>query len=141
MHHRLGKAVKEKLFAAKHKWMQLSPTRFLDNYQHRIQNHRLQVMNLQDRLITVMDRLLAVNKFRFERNKEKVQNLGPLNVLSRGFSLVRKETGEVIVESDQCQEGEILEVLLAKGKLTVRVEGFASTWTEDDKSASLRKRL
>ena len=141
LHHRLGKAVKEKLFAAKHKWMQLSPTRFLDNYQHRIQNHRLQVMNLQDRLITVMDRLLAVNKFRFERNKEKVQNLGPLNVLSRGFSLVRKETGEVIVESDQCQEGEILEVLLAKGKLTVRVEGFASTWTEDDKSASLRKRL
>ncbi len=132
LHHRLGKAINEKLFAVKHKWMQLSPVRFLDNYQHRIQNHRLQVMNLQDRLITVMERVLAVNKFRFERNREKVQNLGPLNVLSRGFSLVRKENGEVVRQFDKCQKGEVLEVLLAQGKLIVQVVEVASGWGNED---------
>ncbi len=132
LHNRLDRAIKEKLLAAKHKVIQLSPVRFLDNYQHRLQNHRLQILNLQDRLMTTMERLLTAGRSEWKRNLEKLQSLGPMSVLNRGFSLVRTPGGEVVRQAAQCKSGDILEILLAEGKLTVKVEGIASTWTSDN---------
>jgi exonuclease VII large subunit len=64
---------------------------------------------------------------------EKVQNLGPSNVLKRGFSLARKLNGEVVRQMSQCKTGEILEVLLAEGSLTVKVESSQASWKVEDK--------
>ena len=120
---RLEKDIRQKLLAARHQLIKSSPARFLTTYQHRLQNSRLQIVNLQERMFTVLERILSFNRFRLQRNMEKVQNLGPINVLKRGFSIVRKLNGEVVRQPAQCKAGEILEVLLAEGKLTVKVEG------------------
>ncbi len=130
---RLEKDIREKLLTAKHRLTKTSPARFLITYQHRLQNSRLQIVNLQDRMFTALERLLSLNRFKLQRNAEKIQNLGPTNVLKRGFSIVRKFNGEVIRQPAQCKAGEILEVLLAEGKLTVKVENTSATWNKDDK--------
>ena len=129
LHNRLHKTTQEKIFAFRHRLLRASPARFLDNYQHRLQNNRLQILNLQDRLITAMDRLLSFSRHKLEQNSEKLKNLGLLNVLNRGFALVRKANGQLVQDSTQCAAGEILEILLARGKLIVTVESAAADWT------------
>ncbi len=132
---RLEKDITEKLRTATHRLINASPARFLSTYQHRLQNSRLQIVNLQDRMFTTLERILSLHRFNLQRNLEKVQNLGPINVLKRGFSIVRKLNGEVIRQPSQCKSGEILEVLLAEGKLAVRVEGSSESWGKDGKSS------
>lgn len=131
---RLEKDIREKLLTARHRLANVSPVRFLTTYQHRLQNNRLQIFNLQDRIITKLERLLYSTRFRIQNNIEKLQSLGPKNVLNRGFSLVRKPNGEVIRHTDQCKKGEILEVLLAEGKLLVKVEGSKKLWFDENKN-------
>ncbi len=128
LQNRLHKTVQEKIFTLKHRLLQASPARFLDNYQHRLQNKRLQILNLQDRLLTTIDRLLSLSRFKLEQNREKLKNLGLVNVLNRGFALIRKSNGQLVQNSSQCATGEILEVLLAQGKLIVTVESIAADW-------------
>jgi exodeoxyribonuclease VII large subunit len=135
LRNRLEKDIKEKLLNAKHRLMKASPARYLTTYQHRLQNSRLQIVNLQDRMFTVIERILSFNRFQLQRNLEKVQNLGPINVLKRGFSIVRKLNGEVVRQPSQCKTGEILEVLLAEGKLAVKIEGSSTSWNEDNESS------
>jgi exodeoxyribonuclease VII large subunit len=124
LRNRLDKDMKDKMLIAKHRLVNASPNRFLTTYQHRLQNSRLQIVNLQDRMFTVIDRVLSLNRFKLQRSMEKVQNLGPINVLKRGFAIVRKLNGEVIRQPGQCKAGEILEVLLTEGSLTVKIESM-----------------
>ncbi len=128
----LDRSIKEKLLLSRHQLAQLNPIRFLDNYQHRLQNHRLQILNLQDRLMTTMEKILTASHFNWKRNFEKLQNLGPMAVLNRGFSLTRKTDGKVVRQASQCKAGDVLEILLTEGKLIVKVEKSISTWTEKD---------
>ena len=124
----LHQSIKEKIFALRHRFVKASPLRSLDNYHHRLQKQRLRILNMQDRLLTTIDRLLTSNRFKIDHSREKLKSLGPLNVLQRGFSIVRKQNGEVIRQASQCTNGEILEILLSQGKLTVKVESIADTW-------------
>jgi len=126
----LQQGIKEKIFALKHRLLKASPLRSLDNYQHRLQNQRLRILNIQDRLLTTIDRLVTSSRFKLEHSHEKLKSLGPVNVLNRGFSLVRKQNGEIIRQANQCNNGEILEVLLSQGKLIVKVESINNSWEE-----------
>lgn len=51
-------------------------------------------------------------------------------MLNRGFSLVRKQNGEIVRQANQTKDGEILEILLSQGKLTVKVENIAHDWKD-----------
>lgn len=124
----LLRSIKEKIFALRHRLLKASPAQFLSNYQHRLQNHRLRVTNLQHRLITAISRRLAGDIFRFTQASDNLKHLSPLNVLQRGFSLVRKPDGEVIRQANQCQSGETLEVLLSQGRLMVTVNRIEDGW-------------
>jgi exodeoxyribonuclease VII large subunit len=140
---RLEKDIREKLMTAHHRLAKASPVKFLLGYQHRLQNNRLQVLNFQDRLMTSIERILSFNRFQWQRNFEKLQNLGLMNVLNRGFSLTRKLNGEIVRQPSQCKAGDILEVLLAQGKLTVKVESTAASWTGEgqEKESAVYKNI
>ncbi len=130
LHKHLQQSIKEKILALRHRLLKASPLRFLDNYQHRLQNQRLRILNMQERLLTNIDKRLVSNRFKLEHNREKLKNLGPLNILGRGFSLVRKENSTIVRQADQCANGEILEILLSQGKLTVKVEDINYSWED-----------
>jgi exodeoxyribonuclease VII large subunit len=52
----------------------------------------------------------------------RLEGLSPLNVLARGYSLTRTESGKVICEASQVQVGDRLETLVHKGRIVSRVE-------------------
>lgn len=131
---RLEKDIREKLFIARHRLLKASPAKFLTAYQHRLQNSRLQMVNLQDRMYTTIEKILSVHRFQLQRHLENIKNLGPKNVLKRGFAIIRKlNTQEVVRNAAQCHRGEILEVLLAEGTLTVKVEGTSNSSEPEEK--------
>ncbi len=58
---------------------------------------------------------------RFRTLEGRLQSLSPLAVLSRGYALVFNEKGELVKDSKQAAEGELLTTRLAAGSLESRV--------------------
>ncbi len=51
--------------------------------------------------------------------------MSPLRVLERGYALARRPDGSVVTDAAAVRAGDPLAVRLARGELTVRVEGYA----------------
>jgi len=75
------------------------------------------------------ERLLHAVKIQLQANREKLarlrsvlQALGPESALERGFSITLNEKGEAVSDPKAVAEGEILETVLHKGRLSSRVE-------------------
>ena len=56
-----------------------------------------------------------------ERSMAKLDALSPLSVLTRGYSITQKASGEIVRDAHQTKAGERLNVKLAKGTLGVEV--------------------
>ena len=56
-----------------------------------------------------------------ERSMAKLDALSPLSVLTRGYSITQKESGEIVRDAHQTVVGERLEIRLALGKLNAEV--------------------
>jgi exodeoxyribonuclease VII large subunit len=70
----------------------------------------------------INQRLMRANQS-LEKTAGKLQSLSPLNVLSRGYSLTRKETDQSVVRrADQVRPGERIETLVQAGRIISRVE-------------------
>ncbi len=106
----------------------LSPSSSLLRYQERLQRYSLRLSNHQERMQRSITARLSKYEHRWHQNHQKLLALGPLNVLSRGFAIVRKSDGTVVRDSSQITAGETLEALLHNGKLKIRVESVDDHW-------------
>jgi exodeoxyribonuclease VII large subunit len=106
----------------------LNPLNTISSYQQRLHRHRIEVLHKQEKLLSSTSRLIALLKSRFQQNKEKLQTLGPLNVMKRGFSILRNSKQEIIHSYVQTKAGEPLEALLESGKLTLVVQLTEPNW-------------
>jgi len=61
-------------------------------------------------------------KQRFKFLVEKLNNLSPLNILSRGYSIVENKNGNIIKSSNQTKIGDDLKVFLSDGRIIVTVK-------------------
>ncbi|QJA06955.1 exodeoxyribonuclease VII large subunit [Thermosulfurimonas marina] len=74
----------------------------------------------------VAERLLR-EEGRFSALVRHLEALSPLAVLSRGYSVVRKgPQGPVVCKASEVKPGDLLEILLAEGKIAARVEKTSS---------------
>lgn len=106
----------------------LDPTRSLLRYFERLKHYRLRVDSYQQRLITATSALLNQSFYRWRQNHEKLLVLSPINILGRGFAIVETADGQVVRKSSEVSPGQVLEVLLHKGKLKVTVESLEGDW-------------
>jgi len=66
---------------------------------------------------------LAREEVRLRALVRQLEALSPLAVLARGYSVVRKGTGGPVVRrSSEVKPGDLLEILLAEGRIAARVE-------------------
>jgi len=104
--------------------------------------HRMEVAG--NHLREVRGRLSARISIDVERGSARlgqlqrtISALGPLAVLNRGYAIARRpDSGPVIRDTEELEQGDNLEVYLRKGMAEVRVEGtrpgFETRWDEDD---------
>jgi exodeoxyribonuclease VII large subunit len=83
---------------------------------------RQRVDELAERAARATAQRLRWAQQRLRAGEERLQALSPLAVLERGYSIVRRDDGQVVRAADQVQVGEGLGILLAKGRVRVRVE-------------------
>lgn len=128
--------MQDRLSGARRKWERLSPLNSLLRYQERLKRHQLKVANYRDRIIRRIDQSLSLSQHRWRQGHEKLMALGPLNVLSRGFSIIRKRDGTIVRQAQDVRPGDVLEALLHQGRLRVKVEFVEDSWLAGSQSTT-----
>lgn len=75
-----------------------------------------------EKLTQIMNLRVSENQGRLAAVKGKLDELNPLNVLSRGYAVVEKNE-EIITSSKQLKKGESFTVMFGDGKINARVCG------------------
>lgn len=128
LHRILNQSMGDKLLHARRELVRLSPINALNRYQSRLELAAVNISRRKQHLTNRMDRLLDLRKHRLNQLSEKLQALGPQNVLSRGFAVLRTVEGKVIFTASQLTNGDQVEVLLQSGKALLRVESISDDW-------------
>ncbi|MCB1742385.1 MAG: exodeoxyribonuclease VII large subunit [Gammaproteobacteria bacterium] len=80
------------------------------------------ISGLHQRLVATMHGRLGENRSHLGYLAGRLNALSPLAVLERGYSVTRNLRGEVLVEANAANLGEMLLIDLFRGRLQVRVE-------------------
>ena len=91
-----------------------TPTGYLDQ-------RRKSLLLLQNRMISAQTRLVERKNSQFIANISKLDAMSPLKVLTRGYALVRKDSGEVLKSVHQIQPGDKIIVSLTDGRMSAAV--------------------
>lgn len=91
-----------------------SPTGYLDRREK-------DLGLLKEKLLAAQNRELSKAQQKYVANVAKLDAMSPLKVLSRGYAMAQKETGELIRSVKQTTTGESIVVSLADGKLNASI--------------------
>ena len=91
-----------------------SPTGYLDRREKDLQL-------LQGRLLSAQNRELSRAQQRYVESVAKLDAMSPLKVLSRGYAMAQKDTGELIRSIKQAAPGDKIVVSLGDGKLNASI--------------------
>lgn len=91
------------------------PTAFL-------QDRRMQLDLLHQRLITVARGKMDVQQRRFAQLSASLDALSPLKVLGRGYAMAQTAQGEILRNSTQVDKGDRIRVTLGEGSLQCTVD-------------------
>ncbi len=130
LHHRLTTRMGSRVSEARFALQRLDPIHSLNRYYERLRSFNLRVSNYKQHLLKAMSANLTSARSNWSGNHEKLLALGPMNVLKRGFSIARKVDGQLVRSWQDVHAGDILEILLENGRLTVTVERADSDWEQ-----------
>lgn len=128
LHRRLYQSIDERLTFARRELVRLSPQHALERYQDRLALAAANVVRSRLHFTNRIERLLAEKKHRYQELNETLNALGPQNVMSRGFSVLRTEEGKVITSAADLKVGDTVEAMLKQGRIKLRVEAVSNEW-------------
>ena len=76
---------------------------------------------LKESLLNETNNIIFNKKSNFEILKEKLQTLNPNQILNRGYSITFDSSGNVITDSNNVADGELIETKVQKGSIKSRV--------------------
>jgi exodeoxyribonuclease VII large subunit len=92
------------------------------------------IRDLEQRLDSASERLTRVINQRIVQSSERIaalasrlESLSPLNVLTRGYSLTHKVSGELVRAATEVEPGDLLVTRVAIGEIVSRVENAAQS--------------
>lgn len=124
--HKLWSSLELRMKDARRQLERLDPWHSLKRYQERLKRLDMSILHKRDRMINLMIQAFSQATHRLNMNRERLLALNPKSVMNRGFSVVRRPDGEIIVDSSLVSPGDILEILLLNGSLRVKVEEVTS---------------
>ncbi|HOF01127.1 MAG TPA: exodeoxyribonuclease VII large subunit [Spirochaetota bacterium] len=93
-------------------------------YFKRIYENALQDFSfIKEKNNNKLKEILELNEKKFHLLMQKLDNLSPLKILQRGYSLVLDKDNKTISDSASVNTGDILRIILNKGKLEAEVTG------------------
>lgn len=87
-----------------------------------LRGYEANLTDLTARLATLAEKAITQSKNRLQILRARLEELAPLGVLARGYSITRnRETRAIITDSSQVAPGQEIEIQLHKGGLDARV--------------------
>lgn len=128
----LFSGLEKKLTAAQRSLERLNPKHALLRQEERIKKYRFQVTSKSGNLNSLMTHRLAQSHNHWHRLDEKLKALSPLNIVHRGFAIIRLPDGGIVQDAAQVQTGDVVEAWLRRGKIKLRVEEISEEeWTNE----------
>lgn len=118
---RLARALKSRLESCRERLNGLKENRVLKSPLYYIQDRRMLVDFVQEKLVSLASGLVHNKKAGFIRLTAALDAMSPLKVLSRGYSIVQKEDGTLVKRACDVEDGERLNIKLSEGNITCRV--------------------
>ncbi len=124
LNRRMMQSIEERMHYARRELTRFSPINALNRYQDRLELASVNVSRRRQHITNRVERLLANSTHRFCELREKLHALGPDNVMSRGFSVLRTGEGKIITRAQDLKVGDMVEALLRSGKVKLKVESI-----------------
>ncbi len=80
------------------------------------------ISELSNRLARAVQQNLNNHAFQLGQQRTKLETVSPLATMARGYAIIRKKNGAVVIDSSQLQEQEIIEAFLHRGRIEAVVE-------------------
>lgn len=120
--------IEHRLNSAERQLDRLDPKHALSRQAEKLHKLEMMVSNHGHKIEVALKGIMMRREHTLLRLEEKLQALSPLNVVRRGFAIVRKPDGTIVQDVDEVQAGDVLEAWLRKGKLRLRVEQKLEDW-------------
>ncbi len=118
---RLSAAMERRLKLSRQQLDALSSRRVLQSPMHYIEDRRLMLDQVQDRLILAAQHHLERKRRNFSALAAALDAMSPLKVLARGYSVV-KQQGHVVKSMEQLAVGQQVQLCLSDGSALARIE-------------------
>ena len=119
---RSRQAMQKKLTQAAQRLDTLREKRVLSDPTVFIDNRRIELDHMRDRLSAAADRTVSEKKQSFVRLAASLDAMSPLRVLSRGYSITTWEDGKPVKNAGELTPGDSVKVLFSDGHADCRVE-------------------
>jgi exodeoxyribonuclease VII large subunit len=119
---RLTHVMRKKLSESRSRLSDLGSRRVLQNPAAYIDQKRLLLDSVQNRLFSRYERLLGEKKQGYIRFAAKLDALSPLKVLGRGYAIATDEAGRAVSDASAVGVGDKLSVSLSRGALGCTVD-------------------
>lgn len=122
LENRLGQAERKRLDVLASRLNELSARPVLQSPTGFLQNRRLDVDRLSDRLNAAEKHLLLAKRQEYVRLVSSLEAMSPLRVLARGFSVTTDASGAILRDAKAVAPGDSVHIRLEHGALDCRVE-------------------
>ena len=119
---RLSKAESQRIELLHQRLDNLRRKRVLQDQTAYLQDKRMLLTHLQQRLSDVTTQLLSQRRGQFSALSAAMDAMSPLKVLGRGYAVVRTQQGEILKSYTSVDPGDQVSVTLGEGGLLCRVE-------------------
>ncbi|MDO4327045.1 MAG: exodeoxyribonuclease VII large subunit [bacterium] len=123
----LDRAFSYRKAAAEARMRQLELQLQMTHPQHKLQQKRQYLGDMQEKLERLLERQLLEEKHRLSILAERLEGLSPLQKISRGFAFVTEKDGRRVDCVEQVSVGEQLVLYMSDGSLLVHVEHTKKT--------------
>ena len=117
---REGRILSKRLESEREILKALSASRALTSPKNAIEDRRMSLLSLSDRMDRRMAEILRMKRAQMERSAASLSALNPLAVLSRGYSAVFTQEGTVVKSVKDIKEGDTFSMKLSDGEVLSR---------------------
>ena len=119
---RLLQAINREIKTKRLRVSELSSRRVLQNPKYYIEDRRLQLDRLHERLVSAAQRKLFSKREVYVRLAAALDAMSPLKVLGRGYALAQRDDGLIVKQASDVARGDRITVRLKKDEIKCVVE-------------------
>lgn len=104
----------------KEKLSKYSPDRLTKSFQSYISNLRNQLDDYHTQINYDIERLLTKKRNTLQRASQRIEDLNPLSILGRGYSIVRKDDN-IIHSAKDLNKGDLITIKMSDGEVSAEI--------------------